>query len=118
MTQSSTDRSIVEENSASTDVEAYHRILASERRRLTIESLLEGAIESTDLETLATAVATRENGGYTPTEAAVTSVTVDLHHAQLPKLADWGALEYDPIDRRIDPSAEAIESLAAARPDW
>ena len=118
MTQSSTNRSNETVTAASTGAVAYHRILASRRRRLTIEFLEEGAITSTDLETLATAIATRENGGYAPGEDAITNVIIDLHHAQLPKLADWGVLEYDPMDRRIDPSAEAIESLAAARPDW
>jgi len=118
MSHSPNDRTNESARTVSTKAVEYHQLLASQRRRLTIEALHEHAPSSTDLETLATAVATRENSGDAPSDDAVVSVTIDLHHVQLPMLAEHGVLEYDRENRRVDSSSEAIETLRGVRPGW
>ena len=80
--------------------EDHHRLLASERRRLTLE-VLSDRPSSVALDELAAEVAAREheNAG----ERATETVAVSLHHVHLPKMANLGALSYDPETNQIEP---------------
>lgn len=72
-----------------------HRLLAAERRRIALDVLAERTVP-VDLETLAAAVAARETDDPDePTGDAVERVAVTLHHAHLPRMADYGVIDYD-----------------------
>jgi len=78
-----------------------HRLLANDRRRLTLE-VLSGRTTALELEELAAAVAARAeslDGG----EDAIARAKVALHHQHLPLMADLGVLNYDPTLRQIRP---------------
>ena len=71
-----------------------HRLLAAERRRRVL-AVLEDRSAPVTLEELAVEVAARETGLECPPGDTVTEVTTSLHHVHLPKLADYGVVEYD-----------------------
>lgn len=82
-----------------TDTER-HGLLASERRRVAL-SVLAGRSTPVDLSELAATVAARETDTDADDARAVERVAVALHHAHLPKLDDFGVVDYDPEARRV-----------------
>lgn len=87
-------------------------VLATEPRRRVLRYLRESSDDVTSLETLAEHVAAREDGSTDPEDAAVR-----LHHADLPKLADAGLVDYDPrtnvVRYREHPAVEEHPRLVA-----
>ncbi|WP_199722489.1 hypothetical protein [Haloarcula sp. Atlit-47R] len=79
----------------------YYRILSSDRRRTTLEVLTEQT-DPVELESLAREVATRENDGDAVTEEIVNQVACTLHHIHLPKMADFGVVDYHANATRIE----------------
>ena len=79
----------------------YYQVLSSDRRRTTVEVLAERTTP-VDLEALAAAVAIRETDGDEVTEEVVTQVASTLHHIHLPKIADFGVVEYDANATRVE----------------
>ena len=77
-----------------------HRLLMSERRRLTLD-ILEGTGTSIELEELARGIVAREDGIDAVDEDAILHVAITLHHNHLPFIAETGILEYDPVGRVV-----------------
>jgi len=75
-----------------------HQLLASERRRTTLE-VLSQRITPVDLEELATAVAGRETS--VASEQHRERIRISLHHKHLPKMADMGVVDYDAEAGRV-----------------
>ncbi|MFC3957076.1 DUF7344 domain-containing protein [Halovivax cerinus] len=90
-----------------------HDLLASERRRLTID-VLEECQRTVDLEDIAAAVAARTGTDAESSAEDATRIAIELHHVHLPKLADAGVIEYDPSIRLVTLPAD---SIAATRSD-
>lgn len=78
----------------------YHRLLASERRRVTL-AVLESVTGQLSLDRLATAVAASQSGDDETTD--VEEVRITLHHVHLPKLAAAGVVEYDRTHHVVRP---------------
>ena len=81
----------------------YFQLLSADRRRVALEALAEQTAP-VELDALAAAVAAREKDEDTVTEERVTQVASMLHHVHLPKMADFGVVEYDLDTCRIESS--------------
>jgi hypothetical protein len=79
----------------------YYQILSSDRRRTTLNVLAEETAP-VELEALAASVATQENDADTVSDATIKQVASTLHHIHLPKLADFGVVDYDANATRIE----------------
>lgn len=73
-----------------------HSLLAAERRRLVLDVLEQGSTP-VELQELAVEVAAREAASGQPDAETVERVSVSLHHVHLPKLAEHGVVDYDPV---------------------
>lgn len=84
---------VFEEQRASID--ELLSLLGHRRRRDVLYSL--SANEVTDVESLATTIATRESDGSSDgiDDGERDAVVIDLYHNHLPKLNDCGLIEYD-----------------------
>lgn len=93
------DGSDADEDEAVAPRKSNDPALAADRRREILDTI---AAESGPItrETLARNVATRDADGD-PSESRIENVLVQLHHCQLPKLADAGLIEYDRGDGTI-----------------
>lgn len=83
-----------------TDSERY-RLLADDCRRLVLTVLHERG-RPMHIDDLAAAVVTATDGPDTDAEAPLDRARVTLHHKQLPMLADFGVLTYDPESGRVE----------------
>lgn len=90
-----------------------HRLLANSRRRLLLSYLQSHTDESVSFEDLVAAIARGERPDPGPA-THWQRVETDLHHVHLPKLADAGVLEYDPVTRTVEyePSDELEAALS------
>lgn len=77
-----------------------NRLLASERRRVTLDVLADRTAP-VSLRDLAAAVAAHEADVRTDDEA-VERVAITLHHVHLPKLAALGVVDYDADEARVE----------------
>jgi len=92
-------------------IDKLHRILASERRRLILSYLATTSAETTGIDELINAVARREHPHRGPATYRE-HIEIDLHHVHLPKLADAGVIEYDPVSETVQyDGSEKLESL-------
>ncbi len=57
----------------------------------------DGPVELADL---AAGIAARENGIDDTDGKTVASVALALHHVHLPRMDDWGLIDYDPAENR------------------
>jgi len=89
-----------------TDGDRYE-VLASSRRRTVIDALADSP-GPVSLESLASSVAALEPQVDPSDDSAVQTIAVSLHHTHLPKMADYGVLEYDADANRVDPSLTAL----------
>lgn len=92
-------------------------LLAVERRRLALDVLCERTT-SLELGELAAEIAAREAGFDAPPAEAPVDLTIDLHHAHLPKLAEAGVLEYDPDTREVKPIARIRRADETDPTEW
>jgi len=74
------------------------RLAADERRWVVLQTLY-GRAPPIALDTLAEAVAAAERDE--PSDEAVETVAVSLHHHHLPLMADLGVLDYDGEENRV-----------------
>lgn len=98
MTQSTTETTNDRPGTAPLSDSEWHRILSVERRRILLD-VLDDRPTPIDLDALAEAVETRENGSEPET---VQQVAIALHHNHLPKLAELDVVEYDPETRIVE----------------
>lgn len=85
-----------------------HRLCANSRRRYVLETL--GERGTTTVEALTNEVTAWERNrrnGDTDVEVLRQQVAVSLVHAHLPKLDDYGMVEYDSEDGEVVPEFEA-----------
>ncbi|WP_247729830.1 DUF7344 domain-containing protein [Halovivax limisalsi] len=85
-----------------------HRLLAVDRRRIAI-AVLEGRVTSIDLETLAGEIADREASTEPPSADRATTISVELHHNHLPRLAGHDIVRYDPVAQVVHPNGVTID---------
>ncbi|QLG29061.1 hypothetical protein HUG10_16660 [Halorarum halophilum] len=78
-----------------------HRLLAAEHRRIALD-ILEGRTAPVELEELAVGVVGRENGPRAADVETVERVAIMLHHVHLPKMAEFGVVDYDPDTNRVE----------------
>lgn len=91
-----------------TDGDRYE-ILSSRRRRSVIDALASSA-GPVSLDSLASSVAALEAQIDPDDDSAVQTIAVSLHHTHLPKMADYGVLEYDADANLVDPSLSPLRS--------
>ena len=77
-----------------------HRVLTSERRRLTLD-ILAGTGAAVERVELARGIVAREDGIDAVDEDAILHVAITLHHVHLPLIAELGVLAYDPESRVV-----------------
>ena len=80
-----------------------HRILAAERRRLTL-TILSEQMTSVEFLELATEIVTREAGINATDEETIEKVAMTLHHTHLPVLDEKGVVDYDLRSQQIKPT--------------
>lgn len=78
----------------------YYELLAAEQRRKILD-ILPKASTPIELEELAIAVATRERETDAVEDELVERVALQLHHMDLPKMDDFGVLNYDSVETRV-----------------
>lgn len=90
-----------------------HRLLASERRCAVLSYLRVRAGEQVDPDELVAAVAAGKRPGPGPSIHRA-GVETDLHDVHLPKLADAGVVEFDPVQGTVTyDRAASIEAFLA-----
>lgn len=94
-----------------------HRLLAVERRRLVLD-ILAGNTDPVELDELATGIVEREDGTDAVDEPTVERVAITLHHVHLPKVAQFGIIDYDPKTRRIEPIESPIDAVQRDPADY
>lgn len=77
-----------------------HEVLVNDRRRAVVDRLDEGR----SLRDLADDVARIETGGEDPDRKTRQSVYITLHQCHLPKLDEYGIVEYDADRKRVEPT--------------
>lgn len=77
-----------------------HLLLAVERRRVTLD-VLTNESATIHLDDLAEAVAEREVNESVASEEGVEHVTISLHTNHLPKMKDFGVIDYDPEEQLV-----------------
>ncbi|WP_255171331.1 DUF7344 domain-containing protein [Natrononativus amylolyticus] len=110
MEQSSNELMAGMSNTAELSTSDQHRLLASERRRLTLD-ILDGNAAPIELTELATQIVAREDGSVPVTEDAVNRMAVSLHHIHLPLMAEMGVLDYEPHEHLIRYNLETSPHL-------
>lgn len=77
------------------------RLFREERRRTALDVLADRTVP-VELDDVAAAVAERENGDSPADAESVERVALSLHHVHLPKMADFGVVDYDTDATRIE----------------
>jgi hypothetical protein len=78
-----------------------HELLADERRRVVLD-VLAGRTVPLGLETAAKTVAEQESDTGDAAGETVQRVALSLHHHHLPKLRDFGVVDYDSERKRVE----------------
>lgn len=93
---------------------ARHELLADRRRRQAVD-ILDGRVASLDLDTVAEAIAAREEAD--PAPETIERVAIELHHNHLPKLDECGFIEYEPKARLVHATGTRLVSGCEADAD-
>lgn len=94
-------------------LDEMHRLLSEERRRCLVSYLASHADASVGTGELVDAVVERETPRPGPANHR-TRVEIDLTHVQLPKLADAGVVDYDPVAETVEYTpSKTLEALLA-----
>lgn len=111
--ESSSDRCGHRPQQEQISIDDLHRLLASERRRLLLSYLTTRSGDPVSRDDLVAVVVESEY----PDPGAETHrvrVETDVHHVHLPKLADAGAVDYDPVAETVKyHGSEKLETLLA-----
>jgi len=78
-----------------------HRVLAADRRRIALDYLADRT-GPVDVEELAASIAARESDENIAGDDTVQQVAVTLHHVHLPKLAEFGVVDYEPAEQVVE----------------
>ena len=112
--QPSTNVDSPNERSARTSTDLLHHLLSNERRRLLLSYLIERPGERVTVDDVTDWITEQEQPDPGPVSHR-DRVTIDLHHVHLPKLADAGVIEHDPVTETIRyEGPEALAILLAA----
>ena len=87
-------------------VSEYHELLASARRRTTLD-VLASSTAPIELAELAARVAGQEANGEVAEEKTVERVALSLHHVHLPKMDELGVIGYDQDTTSIESCPDA-----------
>lgn len=99
-------------------LDELHSSLANERRRLVLSYLVTHSDEVLSVEDLVDVVAGCETPQVGP-HSQRTRIEIDLYHAHLPKLADAGIIDYDPVAETAQyVGSEQLDSLLTAELEW
>lgn len=110
---SSTDNSRHPPPDGQITAEELHRLLANDRRRYLLSYLSTEATDPVSKDELRDVIAERERPDPGPAAHRV-RISIDLHHIHLPKLADAGVIEYDPVAETVSyKGSDRLESLLA-----
>lgn len=91
-----------------------HQLLASERRRLLLSQLMTHSDDPASVDDLVEGIIEHEYPDPGP-ETHRIRIEIDLHHVHLPKLADAGIVDYDPIAETVRyRRSQKLESLLEA----
>lgn len=94
-------------------LDEIHRLLSEERRRCLVSHLASRADASAATDELVDAVVERESPRPGPANHR-TRVEIDLTHVHLPRLADAGVVEYDPVAGTVQYTpSKTLEALLA-----
>lgn len=101
--------------------DALLALLIEARRRYVLSYLTDRPDDPVDVDDLEAAILAQEQ----PRPGRVSHrdrVRIDLHHVHLPKLADAGVIEYDPVDSSVqytgpDELADLLEATATLEAD-
>ena len=96
------------------DSTTYHALASNERRRHVVRELAD--VRTTTLGELAEQQAIREaDDGVVPDGQAYKTARINLYQVHLPKLAEWGVLEYDTRSNDVvaTDSTTAVATLLA-----
>lgn len=111
---SPTDASRTEKRTAGVSPDTIHDLLSSGRRRHLISYLLERQDETVGVDEVIDWI-TREERPDPGSIGHRERVAIDLHHVHIPKLADAGVIEHDPVAETIRyDGPEALATLLAA----
>lgn len=102
MANVSPDSAETRELSAGLTANKAHELLANDRRRLILD-VLDGRTTSLDLDELAVGVAAQEDGADPADQKTLQQLRILLHHNHLPKMDEFGVLDYDPVSHCIQP---------------
>lgn len=92
------------------EASARHELLAVRRRRLAVD-VLEGRVESLDLDAIAREVAVREDAD--PPPETVERIAIELHHNHLPRLDEYGLVGYEPKARLVHATGKSLATIEA-----
>lgn len=95
-----------------TDDERF-TLLAHEQRRMVLEVLTNGSTPM-DLDVLSTEIAVRKGDDDGTDAESIRRVTISLHHQHLPKMAEWGIVEYDPTTKSVE-AGENLDRVVGQR---
>lgn len=87
---------------------ARHELLADRRRRLAVD-ILDGRVASLDLDAVAGKIVDREDAD--PAPEAIDRVAIELHHNHLPRLDEYGLVEYEPKARVVHATGRSLEAV-------
>ncbi len=115
---SPTDTRTPGQRPARLSTDTVHRILSSERRRHLLSYLIDWPDDTTSVDEVVDHITQEER----PTPGPISHrerVAIDLHHVHLPKLADAGVIEHDPVAETIRYEApEGLATLLAATDEF
>lgn len=102
------------DDSVAQSLDERYRLLSVARRRVTLDILTDQSepIELTALARLVTAFEHDCNADEVDPETRE-RVAISLHHVHLPKMDDFGVVEYDTDTREVEPCMSRIHSLLA-----
>lgn len=112
--KSPTDASITDQSTPEISPDTIHDLLSSARRRRLISYLLERQDETVALDDVIDWLTREEHPDPGPI-AHRERVAIDIHHVHIPKLANAGVIQHDPVAETIRyEGPEALATLLAA----
>lgn len=99
-------------------LDELHSSLASERRRLVLSYLVTHSEVALSIDDLVDVVVGCETPHVGP-QSQRSRIEIDLYHVHLPKLADAGVIDYDPVAETAQyVGSEQLDSLLTAELEW
>ncbi|WP_436926706.1 DUF7344 domain-containing protein [Halosimplex amylolyticum] len=110
-TRPSSNGGSYESSEEGVSLDEVHHVLGRKRRRGVLSYLTDHPGEPVPVDELVDIVVERERPGPGPATHRV-RVETDLHHVHLPKLADTGIIEFDPVAETVRyTTSEKLEAI-------